>query len=193
MKVFPISASLCLQAPLTSGRASFLLQIGNLGHRSSRAPFRLHHLRGKGSWASSSKLPGDGLEVMPTRPVCSPQVDTGWCDGGYNGMMADVSKHITELSLYELLSLLHSLTPSPISLIWLRGPEGVKPVPHFSHRRLPHVHFGMGQPCAGGSVEKPHFNILLRGRHYGLGALEAPGLTINSALLLKKFKKILNV
>lgn len=32
---------------------------------------RLSHFGGKGSWASSSKLQGDGLEMLPTLPLYS--------------------------------------------------------------------------------------------------------------------------
>lgn len=32
---------------------------------------RLSHLRGKGPWASSSKLQGDGLEMLPALPLYS--------------------------------------------------------------------------------------------------------------------------
>lgn len=51
----------------------------NQGPQRSRSPFlQPHHLRGKGSWASSSKLRGDGLEMMSAIPLCSPQPYAGW-------------------------------------------------------------------------------------------------------------------
>lgn len=73
MHTLPLSASLrSLRSPPAPWRPSFLLQTENQGHRNSSPPLtRLSHLRGKGSWASSSKLQGDRLEMLPTLPLYS--------------------------------------------------------------------------------------------------------------------------